>query len=360
MFATYYRSLRCHCKWTLWYNNLHSNVDEQLRRCETNCLFWIQLLSLQSSLHSSHKSNLLHFERCLIYHWFVLECNDGFWGSSCDMLCPTNCVSCTMDTGSCTPDLCSPGYYGSACSPCPEHCASDTCSMTDGSCSPCTAGYYGSRCSDVCSPHCDGASCHQDSGVCIGDCISGFYLPQCTNTCPDGCMGSCDRANAACDSCKSGLSGVTCHKQCPANCKDSICAQFTGRCSGCSAGFYGDDCEYKCDGCLSGTCDQDSGTCTHGCCLGFHGNRCEDTCLQCLYDRCDQLSGECSEGCHPGFYGRKCEQLCPQCALGVCDQWTGSCLETCPPGYHGKFCLQGQSYYFDVSIVLSFKQSDLR
>ena len=249
------------------------------------------------------------------------------------MLCPTNCVSCTMDTGSCT--QCSPGYYGSACSPCPEHCVSDTCSMTDGSCSPCTAGYYGSRCSDVCSPHCDGASCHQDSGVCDGDCIIGFSLPQCTNTYPDGCLDSCDRANVACHSCKPGLSGVTCDKPCPANCVS--CTMESGSCTQCSPGYYGSVCSPCPEHCASDTCSMTDGSCSP-CTAGNYGSRCSDVCSpHCDGASCHQNSGVCDSDCISGFYLPQCTNTCPDGCLDSCDRANAAC-DSCRSGLSGVTC----------------------
>ena len=49
--------------------------------------------------------------------------------------------------------------------------------------------------------------------------------------CADGCKISCDRNNGTCDSCKERFNGDRCDISCPLNCKDRICARFTGMCT---------------------------------------------------------------------------------------------------------------------------------
>ncbi|XP_078328171.1 uncharacterized protein LOC111117395 [Crassostrea virginica] len=87
--------------------------------------------------------------------------NVGYYGSNCNISCPTNCQErrCDVNTGDCLG--CVPGYVGPTCSQvCPDQMYGQSCLFPCGNCSK-------------------GETCHHVNGTCLYGCNVGTQGEQC-------------------------------------------------------------------------------------------------------------------------------------------------------------------------------------
>ena len=226
---------------------------------------------------------------------FGLECNDGFYGDTCQNNCSTNCKSpaCNKTNGICPG--CKDRFHGNMCdTPCLSNCKS--CKQADGVCKECEDGLFGDQCNKQCNSGCKYTTCHISDGLC--ECKprhSQIEGSQCL-PCPKNCLNSCNQ-QFYCDSCMDGYYGDYCNKTCSSNCKDNKCDR-DGSCTCKPAAFTG-CCPENCQG----SCD-DLSVCI-SCIAGYYGKYCNETCSNnCMTKTCDHLDGKCS--CKLGYIGEKC------------------------------------------------------
>jgi hypothetical protein len=118
------------------------------------------------------------------------DCKDGYLGLNCGYTCLiTNCRTCrTQD--SC--DVCNDGFYTTSCNvKCNTNCIGDTpvCRINDGYClNGCKEVYWGEQCQERCNEHCqtDDNSlkvCYRN-GTCTHGCYSGYSGSDCSKEVP--------------------------------------------------------------------------------------------------------------------------------------------------------------------------------
>ncbi|XP_055957423.1 multiple epidermal growth factor-like domains protein 6 [Patella vulgata] len=132
---------------------------------------------------------------------FADNCPDGFYGSNCNIRCPTSCLNNTCDKvgGSCSHG-CHGDHYGKKCqSTCSSHCKDGKCDDRTGRCFGCEDGYYGDVCEESCST-CNG-TCRQVDGVCLIGCMDGYWGSNglCLQTCSSCTSGGCRIADGDCN-----------------------------------------------------------------------------------------------------------------------------------------------------------------
>ncbi|XP_060079884.1 protein draper-like [Ylistrum balloti] len=241
---------------------------------------------------------------CPLPTGYCTECFDSFYGDRCNLTCPSNCLTnvCARSNGQCT--ACKPGFFGTHCR-CPANCRDQTC--PGDYCNECDIGYYGIRCDLVCPNNCDNMGCNRTSGECIG-CVLGYFGSTCDQTCPSNCNDNlCVQANGVCIGCKQGFFGNTCNSRCPLQCKDNTCIQSNGHCEECEAGFHGRNCTKICpNSCRDHICEQVDGRCTE-CKFGFFGHAWLDMCGYCQDENCDKDTGSCLSPFANGLTDDKCD-----------------------------------------------------
>ncbi|XP_055957390.1 uncharacterized protein LOC126821030 isoform X1 [Patella vulgata] len=132
---------------------------------------------------------------------FADDCPDGFYGSNCNIRCPTSCLNNTCDKigGSCS-NGCHGDHYGKRCqSICSGHCKDGKCDDRIGRCFGCKDGYYGDVCEESCFT-CNG-TCRQVDGVCLIGCRDGYWGSNglCLQTCSSCTSGGCRIADGDCN-----------------------------------------------------------------------------------------------------------------------------------------------------------------
>ncbi|KAJ8316204.1 hypothetical protein KUTeg_006218 [Tegillarca granosa] len=242
------------------------------------------------------------------------RCRQGFYGTRgsevmCNHICNRNCKTCDKSNGTCKE--CDDGFYGQSCeNSCPSHCINNLCIKENGSCkNGCQKTFYGDQCNNNCSESCKFQDCFRN-GTCR-DCVPGTYGNLCEQKCPKGCMnGNCSRNGSCIDACFNGYYGEACDKMCSENCSAKGFDKYISYCHECKIGWYGLRCSEQCPfNCSSNTCNKTTGTCTN-CVKGYHGLYCNETCSNGCKDAiCDQMSGNCSHGCADGFLGQFCQKL---------------------------------------------------
>ncbi|XP_055957472.1 multiple epidermal growth factor-like domains protein 6 isoform X2 [Patella vulgata] len=146
---------------------------------------------------------------------FADNCPDGFYGSNCNIRCPTSCLNNTCDKvgGSCSHG-CHGDHYGKKCqSTCSSHCKDGKCDDRTGRCFGCEDGYYGDACEESCFT-CNG-TCRQLDGVCLTGCKDGYWgcSDLCLQTCSYCKPGGCRIEDGVCNNgCKDGLSNTKCYQ----------------------------------------------------------------------------------------------------------------------------------------------------
>ncbi|XP_061194980.1 multiple epidermal growth factor-like domains protein 11 [Saccostrea echinata] len=76
------------------------------------------------------------------------------------------------------------GFYGSSCSvPCPENCLHPYCHIETGACQGCKPGYQGHQCNESCNRHFYGESCEKKCGNCSDEETCNHV----NGTCEKGC-----------------------------------------------------------------------------------------------------------------------------------------------------------------------------
>uniref|UniRef100_A0A8W8NVL1 Tyrosine-protein phosphatase domain-containing protein n=1 Tax=Magallana gigas TaxID=29159 RepID=A0A8W8NVL1_MAGGI len=135
--------------------------------------------------------------------------NASFYGSKCDIPCPTNCKAstCNIQSGACF--MCKPGWTDIHCN------------------KKCKDGWYGVNCSQQCVGHCrDGVTCNHVTGQCGIGCAAGWTGIMCVNECNERTF------------------GYDCVNNCSGHClNNSPCNKQTGHCDeGCKPGYTNSDC----------------------------------------------------------------------------------------------------------------------
>ena len=98
---------------------------------------------------------------------FPLGCSLHCNNSKCD------------DTGFCTKG-CISGFWGATCNfVCPVNCKEDFCERQNGSCASCEKGNWGDVCDKTCQGHCVGSECEQESGLCSAGCEENWTGDRC-------------------------------------------------------------------------------------------------------------------------------------------------------------------------------------
>lgn len=84
-----------------------------------------------------------------MYSGHCNNCKSGYWGNTCNSLCPTNSIGrvCDKSSGTCTQG--------------------------------CTSGRYGDTCNRTCSPWCVGGKCDKQSATCFNGCVQNYAGSQC-------------------------------------------------------------------------------------------------------------------------------------------------------------------------------------
>ena len=329
------------------------------------------------------------------------SCTDGYFGSKCDRQCTSEIWRCTKCLQN--PDYslicndCTSGYYlkENKCTSCNANCApgrTPLCNSTTGFCNHgCRPGWFGDRCDTKCRvPNCltcatdspdtchtcligfykmsegqciscpenckPGTTCDRSNGSCIEGCEDTWAGEQCTEKCPSGCL-KCEQFDADfCTTCKIGIYGTTCDRNCSTGCRidseNQICNKSSGWCLyGCNEGLWGNNCDSVCgSGCHNSVCNRTSAICLHGCRQTHFGSLCNATCgIHCRpssngsSDRtCNETSGMCLFACKTGYYGDSCEGTCSEnCKDGSCFRNNGSCSSGCTDGFTGSTCMEG-------------------
>lgn len=118
---------------------------------------------------------------CDAFGFCIQGCIDGYWGPTCDSLCPVNCkeLSCNRNTGQCV--TCISGFLGDTCTLlCSSFCYGGFCDKTNGNCTQgCTPGRYGDICDRICSSGCINGTCNQHRGICLGGCQQNWSGDHC-------------------------------------------------------------------------------------------------------------------------------------------------------------------------------------
>ncbi|XP_061196029.1 multiple epidermal growth factor-like domains protein 10 [Saccostrea echinata] len=289
--------------------------------------------------------NIVITELCEV---IVMGCHKGgFYGQSCDLICPHHCQErrCNIIKGTCLG--CTAGWIGDFCN---EACA---------------FGYHGMECKTKCTGHCLGdASCNHISGLCEHWCEAGWFTPTCDQPCHDGWY------------------GPNCTSKCSSNCRNSLlCDKASGKCESCVPGYIGTFCNNSCSKgnfgqncseicnikCRGQNCFHENGFCTEGCEDGYQGKTCTEECNEgtyggncskecsskCIDTSCHNVHGECSYGCKPGWTGSHCSQSCRFGLYGenctetcssfcrtslYCTNTDGNCIDGCMDGYIGPKC----------------------
>ncbi|XP_060064898.1 receptor-type tyrosine-protein phosphatase alpha-like [Ylistrum balloti] len=225
---------------------------------------------------------------CPLPTGYCTECFDSFYGDRCNLTCPSNCLTnvCARSNGQCT--ACKPGFFGTHCR-CPANCRDQSC--PGDYCNECDIGYYGIRCDLVCPNNCDNMGCNRTSGECIActpgfsgtycrcpancrdetcpadtgycnDCNDGYYGQFCT-PCPDSCRNNaCNKTSGYCLECNDGYFNIHCNQSCPVNCKGRICNIDSAECTECEPGFHGSLCNQTCPtNCKNNICIMQDGRC---------------------------------------------------------------------------------------------------
>ena len=264
---------------------------------------------------------------------------------------------------------CQPGYYGSECKLiCPT-----------GICNPCSSN---GKCDDgisgtgLCTCHTDSANGYW-SGVKCDSCLPGWGGHKCDIKCPDCAL--CNQVNATCicdegenpaTDCKTCLplfkkEGSKCITECPSTtsepCSGNGVCNRDATCT-CQPSFWGNDCASPCL-CMNGGNCSSTGICTcpptfegticEKCIEGFWGVDCENKCDCSDHGPCD-IHGTCS--CNEWWSGPDCSMKCPglmtvcsgngKCKLGKCTcnsnialgMWTGDDCDRCEKPWYGSTC----------------------
>ncbi|XP_046582356.1 platelet endothelial aggregation receptor 1-like [Haliotis rubra] len=241
---------------------------------------------------------------------------------------------------------CVDGFYGMSCRiPCPEDCLE--CQRTSGSCTKCSNGLLGENCDVACEQMCRGFRCFNNGTCSDTTCLDGWFGLRCeckaSNTIQSG-----DRGRI----CLPHSWGTCCNRTCPNNCRNNrsgrLCNLTTGQCiAGCKNGWVGKTC--------NSTCNESS--CKHtptstvivevqrtfsSCLPNEWGESCSNTCPEGCTKidtarGCDVKTGVCINGCMVGKYGPTCDMKCPEnCANGTCNINDGTC--DCIDGMCGDVC----------------------
>ena len=311
-------------------------------------------------------------------------CYAGACGTAC------NVTGSACDALACPVGVYGPGCSG-RCS-CSGHGRCENWVYGVGVCQ-CDAGYAGADCALLCpggpaQPCAGHGLCDEDTGLCI--CEPTYGTADCGRRCPSGALGPCSgrgicndtaAGDGAC-ACAPGYAGPDCGLVCPGSglgpspCSghglcDSVTAVCTCAghwagpgCAGCRVGWFGAACDRVCvHGTTAGTVCR--------CEPGFGGPDCSRECPGPPGDRCHG-HGWCLDGhtrsaacaCDPGWYDPGCRTFCeasrcfahvsartprphPQCdpATGACvcqrnrtGYWEGPVCTVCLVGYWGPEC----------------------
>ena len=309
------------------------------------------------------------------------SCPDGYYGSSCEFLCPGGgkcsqrgyCSQGKEGSGKC---VCMYGSWGLACDkicaggfaiPCSGH---GQCSLNDGTCK-CRFGWAKFDCSTPCNGGpanpCNGRGhCDINSGRCT--CEKGFVGAACEKLCPGGALnicsghgtcgdmdGVCTCTKSAkegywngtrCDGCAKGYQGPSCESRC-------LFGKTVGKVCICNKGFSGTSCDQPCPGTNSKGVGQrcnGHGNCTYGhtmargsckCMMDYYGSDCSIFCSQKVcaaapfYLKNSQCNGngacECANSKSRGYF----KDPSTQCT--VCKElfWGIKCDQDCPCSRRG-------------------------
>ena len=301
-------------------------------------------------------------------HWAGVDCGhcaEGYFGSACDMTCPSllpHPILCTGH-GECDPlrvtcncfqnstngfwdefdcRQCSSGFWGTSCE---NEC-------TGGACKPCSGhgACYDGWCSEgTCETWRGSCNCTQNSvdgywtGTNCDACTVGYWSSTCTAECPGGVTNVCS-GRGVCSQGQYGTGLCTCNY-------DSALGYWggpLGDCADCWVGFYGADCRSACLGNVpnqpitcsgQGTCDDGltgAGGCT--CFKGYAGADCGIACPRARLADMDAAAvctghGTCSDGTDG-------DGTCACIANPTAGMWTGIACSECVRGFWGESCTQ--------------------
>ena len=261
------------------------------------------------------------------------DCGDG----ACDADSGESCGTCPTDCGGCAGDCCdedgnvSPGCDDADVSSCVCLLDSYCCDLDwDSLCveqGQDECGLYCPECGDaICDPEVgeDCVSCHEDCGVCDGDCCDGNGSVGCDDPAVTACV--CEIDPFCCDTEWDGLCASAANSDCGAACPV------------CGNGSCDTDEGEGCD-----TCPDDCGACVGDCCAAEASAGCEDptttacvcgedafccqvewdaTCVLIATETCGHDCSLCGDASCDAGSGEHCATCAEDC--GACD---GDCCE---------------------------------
>ena len=316
-------------------------------------------------------------------------CKEGYYGTKCENICDSNCLSCDKTSGKC--NQCKSGYYPNekSCIKCPDNCDGE---CPEGICQKCKKGFYSDICDKTCSIFCKDNICNKDDGLC--DCINYFkketYCTECINQFDIGtncteCKGNYNKSqecNQCIDnydiktSCKECINHYTLSSKCSqceehftldskcskcesnfdidSNCKNCINHfDIKTECKDCLKNYYGEKCDIKCaEGCDTSikNCDKKDGYCEQ-CIFPYYGYQCENKSEieHCI--KINKTSGECLQ-CESKFYltDNTCQECSKNCKDSLCFDYTGDCIECASENTYGDKCEKNCSQFCNVII----------
>ena len=255
-------------------------------------------------------------------------CSPTHFGPLCDKTC--ECVNGVCnDDGEC---VCTVGWSGNDCS---QPVCSGSGTLINNVC-VCAGDRTGPQCNVSCPLGPQGQVC-SGRGTCVDESSTGACVCQpgwdpATN-CSTCLSGQCASPIAGVGKCSNGTCGCADPlRDFEGGCMECINNNFVlPTCRSCRSGLWGADCTKQCTQCYNEQpCNQTTGVCNCDA-TQTTGPQCECVISACAATNgtCDEKTGECL--CPPGFCLVENEQICgaPCDTGGTCDDVTGKCV----PGY---------------------------